>query len=55
MSIFENSPQRRWTSLAVLIVLSALIRLAGTNFEKHLSGYGIKIKKLKTLKCSTCE
>lgn len=35
MSVFENLPQRCWISLAVLILLSALIRLAGTSFEKH--------------------
>jgi len=35
MSIFENMPQRCWISLAVLIVLPTLIRLAGTSFEKY--------------------
>ena len=36
MRASENEFSRRWTSIAVLIVLSALVRLAKINFEKPL-------------------
>ena len=44
---FENRFSRRWPSLDVLIVLSALVRLAKIHFEKPLTFMKHEVKAMQ--------